>query len=49
LRTRPAAFVPVRGKWGEGGATNVRLRTATKKDVREAMTLAWENHVRRQR
>lgn len=54
VRTRPKAFAPVPGKWGERGATHVRLRSAKKGDVREALTVAWQNHtpdakVRRQR
>ncbi len=49
VSTRPKAFTPVPGKWGERGATHVRLRAATKGDVREALvrealTLAWQNH-----
>ena len=37
----PNVFVPVRGKWGEQGATNVRLRPAKASSVRLALTTAW--------
>jgi len=43
FRTQPAAFAPVEGGWGRGGATNVRLRAAKKGAVREALITAWRN------
>ena len=43
LRNDPDAFVTVTGKWGEGGATLVRLRAATEDTLGEALTLAWQN------
>ena len=43
VRTQPKVFVPVKGKWGEKGATNVVLRHATKAPVREALINAWRN------
>lgn len=43
VRTEPATFLPVSGGWGKAGATNVRLRTARKAAVREALTIAWQN------
>jgi len=43
VRTQPATFAPVKGGWGRGGATNVRLRAAKKAAVREALTIAWRN------
>lgn len=43
VRTQPKAFVPVKGNWGEQGATNVRLRLAPKAAVREALSIAWQN------
>ncbi|HWC75639.1 MAG TPA: MmcQ/YjbR family DNA-binding protein [Gemmatimonadales bacterium] len=43
VRTEPKAFVPVKGKWGEKGATNVVLRYAAKAAVREALMNAWRN------
>src|SRR6266404_1723150 len=36
-------FVPVKGGWGRGGATSVRLRAATKKVLQAAMAAAWCN------
>jgi hypothetical protein len=44
-RTAPDVFVPVTGKWGEGGATLVRLRNADEETLGEALTLAWQNAV----
>ena len=43
VRTNAKAFVPVKGKWGEKGATNVVLRHAPKAAVREALSIAWRN------
>ena len=43
VRAQPAAFAPVKGGWGGGGATNVRLRAARKGAVREALITAWRN------
>ncbi len=48
VRTHPKAFVPVKGKWGEKGATNVVLRHAPKAAVREALSIAWRNKAPRQ-
>ena len=39
----PQAFVPVKGTWGERGATSVRLAFADDATVRQAMQLAWAN------
>ncbi len=39
----PDTFVPVKGGWGRGGATNIRLKTADAEIVGEAMTDAWRN------
>src|SRR5712692_5964841 len=39
----PEVFAPVKGGWGRGGATSVRLRTATKKVLQPAMAAAWCN------
>jgi hypothetical protein len=46
MAMKPGTFVPVKGKWGEQGATNVRLREATAKAVRAALRAAWENRAR---
>ena len=43
VKSQPAAFAPVKGGWGRGGATNVRLRAAKKGVVREALITAWRN------
>ncbi len=43
VKSQPAAFAPVKGGWGRGGATNVRLRAAKKGAVREALITAWRN------
>ena len=42
LGLKPDAFVPVKGKWGEQGATNVILRHATVPAVRDALASAYE-------
>lgn len=39
----PQVFVPVPGKWGQGGSTNVRLRAATVAALRPALFEAWRN------
>jgi len=43
VRAQPGAFAPVKGGWGRGGATNVRLRAAKQGAVREALITAWRN------
>jgi hypothetical protein len=44
---RPAAFVPVKGKWGEQGCTSVILRRATGPAVRAALAAAHEGQAAR--
>ena len=39
----PKVYVPVKGGWGRGGATNVRLAAATAATLRPALELAWRN------
>lgn len=39
----PDVFVPVKGAWGQRGATAVRLRQAPKRAVRGALVSAWCN------
>ena len=39
----PDVFVPVKGKWGLGGATNVRLKAADVATMRSALAMAWQN------
>ncbi len=43
VQAQPAMFAPVKGGWGRSGATNVKLRSAKKAAVREALTIAWRN------
>lgn len=43
VRDYPSVFVPVKGAWGEQGATNVRLETVDEEALGEALTLAWRN------
>ena len=35
--------VPVKGKWGVGGATNIRLKAADVPTMRSALAMAWQN------
>ena len=43
VREHPAGFAPVNGKWGEQGATTVRLDAVDEETLGEALTLAWQN------
>ena len=43
VKAEPKAFMPVKGGWGERGATNVRLRFARVAAVRDALWEAWKN------
>jgi hypothetical protein len=45
VRAHPAAFAPVKGAWGEQGATGVRLEAVDEEALGEALTLAWRNAV----
>jgi YjbR protein len=45
VRDHAAAFAPVNGAWGRGGATLVTLAAADEETLGEAMTLAWQNAV----
>ncbi|HYT73656.1 MAG TPA: MmcQ/YjbR family DNA-binding protein [Vicinamibacterales bacterium] len=45
VREHPGAFVPVKGAWGEQGATEVRLDAVDEEALGEALTLAWQNAV----
>lgn len=44
---KPTAFVPVKGKWGEQGATNIILRYASVPAVRDALEAAFEARMRK--
>jgi hypothetical protein len=41
VQMEPEGFQPVKGGWGRQGATNVRLRSAKKSTVRDALLAAW--------
>lgn len=41
VQMEPEGFQPVKGGWGRQGATNIRLRSAKKSTVREALLAAW--------
>ena len=43
VRAEPAVFKPVKGRWGQKGATNVMLEPATKDVMRPALIAAWKN------
>jgi hypothetical protein len=43
VRAEPRIFSPVPGAWGRAGYTNVRLRAARQRMVREALISAWRN------
>ena len=38
----PETFTPVKGKWGEQGATSVRLENASEESLGWAITRAWK-------
>jgi hypothetical protein len=39
----PEIFLPVKGKWGLGGATNIRLKAADATTAKSALAMAWQN------
>jgi hypothetical protein len=43
VEEEPRMFAPVKGGWGERGATNVILKAARKGPVRRALMEAWRN------
>ena len=47
LDTHPETFTPEAGAWGRGGSTRVDLASADAEAVGEALTLAWQNAVRK--
>lgn len=49
VKMHPKAFVPVKGKWGEQGATNVILRHARVAQVSVAIESAYETRQARSR
>ena len=47
MRTHTLAFAPVKGKWGEAGATVVHLAAVDEETLGETLTLAWQNRAAR--
>ena len=47
LAAAPDAFEPAAGAWGRAGATSVRFSVVDEETLGEAVTLAWQNVVRR--
>ncbi|SRR5258708_6847647 len=45
IEKAPKVFHPCSGAWGLGGATNVKLTSATVSALREALDFAWGNVV----
>ena len=45
VRDYPGVFEPVKGAWGDQGATGVRLERADEETLGEALTQAWRNAV----
>jgi hypothetical protein len=43
VSAEPKVFAPVKGGWGKGGATSVRLTPAKKRSLRLALAMAWRN------
>jgi len=43
VRTQSASFAVVKGAWGRAGATNIKLRLASKAAAAEALGVAWEH------
>jgi hypothetical protein len=42
VQAEPTSFVPVQGGWGRKGSTNVRLKSADRRAVRQALHTAWK-------
>ena len=47
VRDYPDVFLPENGAWGRGGSTRVMFAAADEEIVGEALTLAWQNAVRK--
>jgi hypothetical protein len=41
VQAAPDVFAPVKGAWGRGGATSVRLARCTKPIARDGLVAAW--------
>jgi hypothetical protein len=49
VRGNPTVFVPASGAWGRQGSTTVRLDSVDEDTLGEAMTLAWQNTLKRKK
>ncbi len=47
IRREPLVFAPESGAWGRSGSTRVQLAAVSDDVLGEALTLAWQNAVRR--
>ena len=47
IHAHPGAFAPENGAWGRAGCTRVRLAAVDEETLGGALTLAWQNIVRR--
>ena len=47
IAAHPKMFVPAAGAWGRAGSTMVQFAAADPETVGEAMTLAWQETVRK--
>ena len=43
VESHPKVFAPVKGGWGLRGATNVRLKAASRRTLGPALETAWRN------
>ena len=43
VAAQPDCLLPVKGNWGRGGSTNVRLKGATAPKLQPALETAWRN------
>jgi len=37
------SFIPVKGKWGKQGSTNVHLKSVSRRNLGEVLEAAWRN------
>ena len=47
IRDFPDAYAPEAGAWGRAGSTRVRLASVNEETLGEALTLAWQNTVKK--
>ena len=48
MQAAPEVFAPVKGAWGRGGATSVRLARSTKAIARDGLVAAWRGRAPKQ-